>query len=59
MEVLDGEKRAKATDKGNEVAKQTNPEKQTDEVAGKLHALVEVSCLAIGRCRAYMLPRQY
>ncbi|KAJ4326991.1 hypothetical protein N0V84_002604 [Fusarium piperis] len=40
-EALDGEKRAKTTDKGNEVAEQTDPEKPTDEVAEKLHALVE------------------
>ncbi|RMJ11698.1 hypothetical protein CDV36_008653 [Fusarium kuroshium] len=40
MEVDKG-KRTKTTDKDNEVAKQTDPEKPADEVAEKLHALVE------------------
>lgn len=57
VEVDEG-KRTKTTDKDNEVAERTNPEKPTDEVAEKLHALVEVGFLAIGRCRADMLPRQ-
>ncbi|UPK96852.1 hypothetical protein LCI18_007787 [Fusarium solani-melongenae] len=39
--VADGGKRAKTTEKSNEVAEQTVPEKPTDEVAGKLHGLVE------------------
>lgn len=56
--VVDEGKRTKTTEKGNEVAEQTHSEKPTDEVAGKLHALVEVGFLVIGRCRAYMLPRQ-
>ena len=56
--VVDGGKRTKTTEKGNEVAEQTDPEKPTDEVAEKLHVLVEVGFLAIGRYRAYMLPRQ-
>lgn len=56
--VADGGKRTKTTEKGNEVAEQTDPEKPTDEVAEKLHVLVEVGFLAIGRYRAYMLPRQ-
>ncbi|KAI8685527.1 hypothetical protein NCS55_00225200 [Fusarium keratoplasticum] len=39
--VVDGGKRTKTTEKGNEVAEQTDPEKPTNEVAEKLHALVE------------------
>ncbi|RSL71955.1 hypothetical protein CEP54_001141 [Fusarium duplospermum] len=38
---MDEGKRTKAADKNNEVAEQTDPEKPTDEVAEKLHALVE------------------
>ncbi|KAJ4209842.1 hypothetical protein NW767_000119 [Fusarium falciforme] len=39
--VADGGKRTKTTEKGNEVTEQTDPEKPTDEVAEKLHVLVE------------------
>ncbi|KAL2691471.1 hypothetical protein Neosp_001856 [[Neocosmospora] mangrovei] len=39
--VVDEGKRTKTTEKGNEAAEQTHSEKPTDEVAGKLHALVE------------------
>lgn len=56
--VVDEGKRTKTTEKGNEVAEQKDPEKPTDEVAEKLHVLVEVGFLAIGRYHAYMLPRQ-
>ncbi|KAI8689678.1 hypothetical protein LRP88_14029 [Fusarium phalaenopsidis] len=39
--VVDEGKRTKTTEKGNEVAEQKDPEKPTDEVAEKLHVLVE------------------
>ncbi|KAI8723234.1 hypothetical protein NCS52_00178800 [Fusarium sp. LHS14.1] len=39
--VVDEGKWTKTTEKGNEAGEQTHSEKPTDEVAGKLHALVE------------------